>query len=182
MRQRLTQQITRQIRSQDSSSDPRVSLLRQFGELNPEDLGQLMSLQMQFGNYLQSLEISDERMTVVVDALGNMIADQEQTTRDFVKSLQQQKGGIDPAAMGRQIVELNSRGNQLETLSYSLNQQELDALSEYWETQGGQAMTFEISGSSLSAGPNGNQPAIFIGTGRDGSFYTGSLRSQQPNN
>ena len=84
LRLRLTREISQELQARNNSQEnPQLNLLKQLGELAPDEFRQLISLQTQFGGYLQSLDISDVRMELVVGALSNMIEEQTQVTRDL---------------------------------------------------------------------------------------------------
>ncbi len=183
LRQRLTREISQELQAANESPlSPRLNLLKQFNELAADEFRQLMSLQAQFGGYLQSLDISDERMEVVVDALSNMIEEQNQITMDFVSQMQTGNPGqapgddFNPLAMRRQIMEINSTDSQIETLSYSLNQQELDAFSEYRAAQQNQEQQVLLNSFPISVPASGRAPSVFIGTGQDGSFRAQAIQ------
>ena len=179
LRLRLTREISQELQARNNSQEnPQLNLLKQLGELAPDEFRQLISLQTQFGGYLQSLDISDVRMELVVGALSNMIEEQTQVTRDFVSQMQSQDqgDGFNPLAMRSQIMEINSPESQIETLSYSLNQQELDAFSDYLAEQQNQATQIGISSFSFP-GPAGAAPsAVFIGNGQSGSFRAEAIQ------
>lgn len=158
--------VTEQRRRDTYSPGNRVELVRQLSELGPLELGEVMSLQGQFGGFLQSLAVSDERMEIVVDALGNLIADQNNARIALMQDARL-GGNFDRREMGTQMREIMSPEAQRASLSFVLTDDELSALDTFQSQQGNQGATIR----SFVGNPNadGAAGAFIFGGGRGGS-------------
>lgn len=166
IRQQLSSQMQQQSATSDANSDanPRVNLLKQLTALEPMELSELMSLQGQFGGFLQSLNVSDERMEVIVGALSNLIADQNQARMELALEMQSLPPNVDPRDVRFQMRSIMDPASQLEILAYDLTESELDALAEF---QRGQQNTSRVSSRVYSSNPGpGGNPQRFFGGGR----------------
>lgn len=135
IRQQLSREMRQQQQSTDSNTDSRVSLVKQLSALDPVELGELMSLQGQFGGFLQSLNVGDERMDVIVDALSNLIADQNQARRELAMEMRSQQQDSSRREVRALMRNISSPEAQREALSYALTGAELDSLAEYQSQQ-----------------------------------------------
>jgi len=135
IRQKVRNELQQETESRDSNS--RIELIKQLSSLEPTELGELMSIQAQFGGFLQSLNVSDERMEVIVGALSDMVADQNQARMELAMSVRTQRGGSGASRreMGAQLRALSSPEAQLEALSFDLTEAELNALSAFQSEQ-----------------------------------------------
>ena len=168
----LERQIRRQVRSElqnqetQSVASSNTRLIRELAALDPAELGELMALQGQYGGFLQSLDVNDERMDVIVGALSNLVAEQDQARMDLMRQMQ------DPSFNRRdirgQLEALNNPASQLESLSFVLTEEELALFSAFQATQQSQPQIFR----SFSTNPGGVGPptggAVFINGVRGG--------------
>lgn len=127
----IRQRVSREIQQQAEITNPRVGLVKQLTELDPMELGELMSLQSQFGGFLQSLDVDDERMEVIVEALSNLIADQNQRRRELAFEARSQQSGSSRQEYRALMRDVSSPEGQREALSYALTDAELNALAEF---------------------------------------------------
>ena len=90
MEARIRQQINTEVRASNvaSNSDPRISLLKQLSELDPMTMGEIFAVNAQYGEFIQSLNVCEERLDVVVNALQNMIAGQNQAQSEIMLEYQ----------------------------------------------------------------------------------------------
>lgn len=157
IRQQLSREMRQQQQSTDSNTDSRVSLVKQLSALDPVELGELMSLQGQFGGFLQSLNVGDERMEVIVGALSNLIGEQNQLRRNLAMEMQSQQQGSSRREVRALMRDVNSPEAQREALSYALTDAELDSLAEYQSQQ-------QTRGRAFIANPGGaGRPGAFSG-------------------
>jgi len=170
---RIRQQLTREIQASNDASrlDPRIATLNQLNEFDPQVMGEILSLNAQFGGFLRELNVSDERKEVVIDALHNLIVEQNQARSELILGLQNDPQASVRGELRRQMREISEPAAQLEALSYDLTESELDAFAQYQEQMQNSSVTFRgIGGASgLSAGPAGG-PIIF----RSGSIQGGN--------
>ncbi|NQV69418.1 MAG: hypothetical protein HQ498_05270 [Pseudohongiella sp.] len=163
IRQQLSSQMQQQSATSDANSDAnsRVNLLKQLAALDPVELGELMSLQGQFGGFLQSLNVSDERMEVIVGALDNLIADQNQARMDLALEMQSLPADVDRRDVRFQMRAIMGPEAQREALAYELSESELDAFAEFQSEQQKQNST---STFTSGIGPGGN-PGLILRSG-----------------
>jgi len=173
---RIRQQLTREIQANNDASmlDPRIATLNQLNELDPEVLGEILSLNAQFGGFLRELNVSDERKEVVINALHNLIVEQNQARSEIILGLQNDPQAGNRGELRRQMREISEPSAQQEALAYDLTESELDAFARYQEQMQNSSVTFRGVGgiSGTSTGPVGG-PIIFssgaIQGGRGGS-------------
>ena len=163
IRQQVRQEL--QLQSEQSPERNRVNLLRDLTALDPVELGEIMSLQGQFGGFLQSLDVSDERMEVIVSALGNLIAEQNQQRINLMLEARNQGGNR--REMRGELMAITSPEAQLQALSYDLTEEELAALADFQADRGNQ----QIFSRSFIANPT-------LGAD-DAAFNSGSLWEQR---
>jgi len=82
---RIRQQLTREIQTSNNTlnPDPRIAALKLLSELDPMVMGEVMSLNAQYGEFIKGLDVSEEREEVIINALHNLIADQNQAQSEF---------------------------------------------------------------------------------------------------
>lgn len=168
---RIEREIRRQINreleleAQQSPRSARTTLVKSLAALDPVELGEIMSLQGQFGGFLQALDVSDERMEVVVTALSNLIADQNQQRMNMMMEARSQDANRREirSALGA----ITSPEAQLEALAFDLTAEELAVLEEFQATRTDrQGLT-----RSFMANPSG--------AGNGVPMYIGELRRQR---
>jgi len=131
MRRRITNEF--QAVAESNPSDSRLNLVRQLTSMDPVELGEIMSIQGQFGGFLEALDVSDERMGIIVDALGNLIAEQNQARMNLMMEVRSQD--LNPRDMRSQMRAISSPVAQLETLSFVLTDNEMSVLQDFQTTQ-----------------------------------------------
>ena len=158
----IRQRITSELQTQSEGRNPAspLSLLTALSALEPTELAQLMSLQGQFGGFLQNLDVSEERKEIIMTALSNLIADQTQSRMDLMSEMRNQQ--LDRSEMRRKMQALSSP----EALSFDLTEDELAALAEFQDTRDSQrgasrAFSFQ-SGAGIGQGVS-----VFSGNLRD---------------
>jgi len=165
--QRVESEIRRQVRQefqqqiQESPEQARVNLVKELAALDPVELGEIMTLQGQFGGFLQSLDVSDERMEVIVSALGNLIADQNQQRMDLMMDARSQ--GTGRREIRGDLFAINSPEAQLEALAFDLTEEELDLLSEFQTNRGNQRNFTQSFMANPTLGP---ESAVIFSGGR----------------
>ncbi len=164
----IRQRITSELQTQSEGRNPAspLSLLTALSALEPTELAQLMSLQGQFGGFLQNLDVSEERKEIIMTALSNLIADQTQSRMDLMSEMRNQQ--LDRSEMRRKMQALSSPEAQREALSFDLTEDELAALAEFQDTrdsQRGASRAFNFQSGA--------------GIGQGVSVFSGNLRDAQ---
>lgn len=171
IRQRLNREIQQQ--SERANTNTRANLVKQLTALDPVELGELMSLQGQFGGFLQSLNVGDERMEVIVAALSNLITEQNQARRELAIEMRSQQQDSSRREMRALMRDVNTPEAQREALSYALTDIELDALAQYQSEQ-------QTSGRALIGGPSGGAYNPFFISTQSGSGTGNAIRIAPP--
>lgn len=132
-----------------SPQEEQLELIKSLSDLSQEELSSLLSLQTEYGGFLDALDVSDQRMTVVVAALQRMLETRQTTMQDLLASNMAEMeqaiaNGERPnrargRAMGEQIMQLSSLENQIETLSYDLTEDELALFQQIQSQQQSQS-------------------------------------------
>ena len=86
----IRQQLTSEIQASNNTPnlDPRIAVFKQLSELDPIVMGEIMALNAQYGKYIKGLNVSKEREEVIINALHNMIADQNQARGELMLEMQ----------------------------------------------------------------------------------------------
>lgn len=173
--QQMRQQLRREMQasSNASSPDPRLSLVRQLAELDPQEIGELMSLQSQYGAFIDSLDISEERMEVVVNALSNMIHEHNQLRVQLGREMRGNPDAIYRSEFRERMQAINDPAAQIEALSYDLSDSELDAFREFQEQRSNAYNPFFVTAPGTAA-------SISTGTTQDFSFFSTDVIEVSP--
>lgn len=171
---RIRQQLTREIQASNSTqhSDPRMAALLQLSELDPVVMGEIFALNAQYGEFIRNLEVSAERKEVVINALQNLITDQNQARTEIIQQMQNDPQAADRGELAQKMRALSDPSSQLDALAYDLSETELDAFAEYQEQQQNALSSFGVFGGT-SIGPV-DGPALFNG----GLIQSGSGQSR----
>ncbi len=164
--QEIRQQLAREYAQQNSAPDTRTraplsraQLIDELSGLEPMEMAQLMTLQGRYGEFLESLNVDNQRKEVIIDALNNYLTDQNNARRDIM--MQAQADGFDRRQMREQMQVINSPETRRESLSYALTEDELLALEQFEQNQP-QNVSFRVG--NLQRG-DGAASAVFIGDG-----------------
>ena len=172
----LERDIRRQVAAeyrQQRDNEPtgsRTSLAKQLAQMEAIERSEFMSMQNRYGDFIGSLDVSDERMDVIIGALSNVIATENQARMKLIQQVQ--SGEVNLEALGEQMLAVHDQEAQLNELSYVLTADELAAFSEYQDQQGNRRI--EIRGGP--AGSVQESQTFFVGSGADGSPVTGEIR------
>ena len=170
---RIRQQLSRELQASNNTlnSDPRIAVLKQLSELDPIVMGEIMALNAQYGEFIKGLNVSEEREEVIINALHNLITDQNQARSEIIQSMQTDPQAVTRGDMRRQMRAVSDPGAQLQALAYDLSETELDAFAEYQEQRQNTSQAFEFIGGTGS--PVGGR-AFFNG----GLIQSGSGQSR----
>lgn len=132
---RIRQQLSRevQVSNRGTYADPRISVLKQLSGFDPMETSQIISLNAQYGDFLKSLNISEERMGSVINALSNMDADQTQAQRALAEEMRADPTALNSNDFQERMQAISEPQAQIEALSYELTESELNAFSEFQE-------------------------------------------------
>ncbi|MDG2421770.1 MAG: hypothetical protein P8N40_08730 [Gammaproteobacteria bacterium] len=114
--------------SANENSDSRLELIDEITSLDPDALNEIMSLQRQFGPFLQSLDVSEGRMEEIVGVLTNYVAGQTQARQQVL--LQANSEQIGRREIGTQMRAIMDTTVMYEALSYDLSQSEILLLQQ----------------------------------------------------
>ncbi len=156
---RIRQQLSRELQPQSNgaNTDPRVSLFKQLSALDPAQMSEIFALHGQFGGFLQSLNVSDERLEVIIGALSNMIAEQGQARMQLIQEMQSNPQLTNRRDIRQQMMAIASPEAQLEALAFDLSESELEALAEFQQQRQNTSVSLGSFGST-------NSGAVFLGT------------------
>lgn len=160
---RLRQRLHREIQATDitANSGPGISVFKQLSELDPMTMGEIIALNAQYGEFIKGLDADDERMDVVITALQNLIANQNQARSDIIQELQANPQAAIREDLRQRMEAVSSPAAQLEALAYDLTDAELSAFEEFQQQRQNTFSSFRrIEGTT--AGPI-NGP-FFLGT------------------
>ena len=115
------------------NSDRRLDLIKEISSLEPSSVSEIMSLQRQFGRFIQALNVNEERMEEIVGVLTNYVAGQSQARQTILE--QARSDQIDRREIGNLMRVVMNRELMYEELSYYLNQDEISLLQQAHKEQ-----------------------------------------------
>ena len=113
---------------ENQNTDSNLDLINEISSLEPSALNELMSLQNQFGPFIQALNVDEERMEEIVGVLTNYVVQQNQA-RQLVL-LQAQSEQIGRREIGDQMRAIMGLDVMYEELAYDLSQNEISVLKQ----------------------------------------------------
>ena len=113
---------------ENQNTDSKLDLINEISSLEPSALNELMSLQNQFGPFIQALNVDEERMEEIVGILTNYVVQQNQA-RQLVL-LQAQSEQIGRREIGDQMRAIMGLDVMYEELAYDLSQNEISVLKQ----------------------------------------------------
>ena len=117
----------------NKNSDRRLDLIKEISSLEPSSVSEIMSLQRQFGRFIQALDVKEERMEEIVGVLTNYVAGQRQARQTILE--QARSDQIDRREIGNLMRAVMNRELTYEELSYYLNQGEISLLQQAHKEQ-----------------------------------------------
>ena len=117
----------------NKNSDRRLDLIKEISSLEPSSVSEIMSLQRQFGRFIQALSVNEERMEEIVGVLTNYVAGQSQARQTILE--QAKSDQIDRREIGNLMRAVMNRELMYEELSYYLNQDEISLLQQAHKEQ-----------------------------------------------
>ena len=171
--QQIRQRVIREVESQQQQNDlpTRTRLLQQLASLEREELAEIMSLQSIYGGFLQALDVSDERMEEIVDALTSQIAENNRARREIIEENVGNPEGR--RSIRRELFALNSPLAQREAVSYFLDETELAVFDSFQEERQQQR---QMSRTGFFGSPGSRAGTVMfnesVTTGPDGQIET----------
>ncbi len=164
LEQRIRERIVVEMQQANSQPASRTDLLKQLTALEPDELGQLMSIQGLYGGFLRELDVDERRMEVIIDGLSNIIQEQNQLRMDAIEELRNNPEQDNARALREQMLALSSPEAQLEALSFLLTEEELEIYQAFQleQQQNGVIRTQTLS-INQEARPFVGGRAAFIG-------------------
>lgn len=159
LEQDIRERLVVEVRAQAQRSASRLNLVKELSSLEPMEMAQLMTLQGQYGRFLQSLNVDDARLEVITDALMNQIAEQNQRRLEIMQA-RGNGTAVDIASVRQQMMEIASPEAQREALSYVFTDEEMALFESFQQSQQG---PFGVTTRAIIADPNGGGSAVFFG-------------------
>jgi len=172
LEQEVRRQLIAEFQQQDNvaNTGSRTGLVKQLAAMDPTERSELMSMQNRYGDFLGSLDVSDQRMDVIIGALGNAIAAQNQAAMEVLQQVQ--TGEVSIAEVRDKMLGAHNQDNMLNELSYVLTEQELAAFGDYQDTQA----SSRIAELGTQAGGLIQSETFYLGAGPDGSPLNAEIR------
>ena len=117
----------------NKNSDRRLDLIKEISSLERSSVSEIMSLQRQFGRFIQALDVREERMEEIVGILANYVAGQGQARQTILQ--QARSDQIDRREIGNLMRAVMDRELMYEELSYHLSQNEISLLQQTHQEQ-----------------------------------------------
>lgn len=145
----IRNRINNELRQREESRteySTQLALIKQLSALEPTELGTLISLQGRYGEFLTSLNVSDERMEIIVGALNNMLTEQNQVRLELMTQARSAGRDTDRRQLRTQLGAINNPEAQIEYLSFALTEDELTAFTDFQELQQAEARSLRTFG------------------------------------
>ena len=169
MEQEIRERVIREVEVQQglSQTPSRYDVQDQLSKIDRDEMRRITSMQSSYGEFLAALDVSDERREVIVDALIDLMADQQQQRRELFSQPRELRG--DRREVRRQLAEITSPDAQSVAMSYVLDEAEMAVFDAFQEEQRLQREQRRTSTSTLTTNSSGNAVRINEITTRDAS-------------
>ena len=145
------------------------------------EMSEIITLNAQYGDFLKSLNISEERMDVVINALSNMLADQNQARSAIAEDRRANPTAVSSGNFPERMQAISDPEAQIEALSYELTESELNAFSEFQEQRRTSYNPFfSYSTSSEGTISTSSTSSTSAGTTSDINFFSTGLIESGP--
>ena len=132
----IRRKIAEEFRQQQEFSEQtplKTSLVRQLSALTAEELNALISVNAQYGEFINSLNVSDERLEKVITTLTDMTDLQRQAIQNLMS--QRFFSDLDRRNIRTQMVAINNPKKIREVLSFELTDYELEIFTKFQQNQ-----------------------------------------------
>ena len=143
MRQRIIYEY--ELDNANNNSDRTLELIKEITSLDPSSINEIMSLQRQFGSFIQALNVDDGRMEEIVGVLTDYVVGQSQARQQILSEARSEQ--IDRRQVGTLMRAVMDREFMYEELSSHLTQSEISLLQQ---THAEQASQEEFDGRPSS--------------------------------
>jgi len=143
MRQRIIYEY--ELENANNNSDRALELIKEITSLDPSSINEIMSLQRQFGSFIQALNVNDGRMEEIVGVLTDYVSGQSQARQQILSEARSEQ--IDRRQVGTLMRAVMDREFMYEELSSHLTQNEISLLQK---THAEQASQEEFDGRPSS--------------------------------
>ena len=143
MRQRIIYEY--ELENANNNSDRALELIKEITSLDPSSINEIMSLQRQFGSFIQALNVNDGRMEEIVGVLTDYVSGQSQARQQILSEARSEQ--IDRRQIGTLMRAVMDREFMYEELSSHLTQSEISLLQQ---THAEQASQEEFDGRPSS--------------------------------
>ena len=143
MRQRIIYEY--ELDNANNNSDRTLELIKEITSLDPSSINEIMSLQRQFGSFIQALNVDDGRMEEIVGVLTDYVVGQSQARQQILSEARSEQ--IDRRQVGTLMRAVMDRDFMYEELSSHLTQSEISLLQQ---THAEQASQEEFDGRPSS--------------------------------
>ena len=143
MRQRIIYEY--ELENANNNSDRALELIKEITSLDPSSINEIMSLQRQFGSFIQALNVNDGRMEEIVGVLTDYVSGQSQARQQILSEARSEQ--IDRRQVGTLMRAIMDREFMYEELSSHLTQSEISLLQQ---THAEQASQEEFDGRPSS--------------------------------
>ena len=143
MRQRIIYEY--ELENANNNSDRALELIKEITSLDPSSINEIMSLQRQFGSFIQALNVNDGRMEEIVGVLTDYVSGQSQARQQILSEARSEQ--IDRRQVGTLMRAVMDREFMYEELSSHLTQSEISLLQQ---THAEQASQEEFDGRPSS--------------------------------
>ena len=134
MRQRIIYEY--ELENANNNSDRTLELIKEITSLDPSSINEIMSLQRQFGSFIQALNVDDGRMEEIVGVLTDYVAGQSQARQQILSEARSEQ--IDRRQVGTLMRAVMDRDFMYEELSIHLTQSEISLLQKTHAEQASQ--------------------------------------------
>ena len=131
VRQRIIYEY--ELNKANKNFDSRLDLIQEISSLEPSSVNEIMSLQRQFGPFIQALNVQEERLEEIVGVLTNYVAGQSQARQMILQ--QAQSDQIERREIGNLMRTVMDQELMYQELSYYLTQDEILLLQQTHEEQ-----------------------------------------------
>ena len=134
MRQRIIYE--HELDNANNNSDRTLELIKEITALDPSSINEIMSLQRQFGSFIQALNVDDGRMEEIVGVLTDYVVGQSQARQQILSEARSEQ--IDRRQVGTLMRAVMDRDFMYEELSIHLTQSEISLLQKTHAEQASQ--------------------------------------------
>ena len=134
MRQRIIYEY--ELENANNNSDRALELIKEITSLDPSSINEIMSLQRQFGSFIQALNVNDGRMEEIIGVLTDYVSEQSQARQQILSEARSEL--IDRRQVGTLMRAVMDRDFMYEELSSHLTQSEISLLQQIHAEQASQ--------------------------------------------